>query len=227
MKKNYISVIYQDVATGKMHKIEADRAVLSVSSAVYRDILFKPDFSPSRQESINSAYGSEVVRIFLQFKKRFWEDLGLNGSITTDLPMTRVFPISAQNSPRGLLFCYIYGSRANFYKNMSNEARIQSMLSQIQEIFPSQNIQKLFEKGSSIMWNTEKYMNGANIKWEKGLHTKHSAALSEAEGRLHFAGEHTSIYCGWIEGAVRSAHRVAKEIQDSAIQDSATLSSKL
>ena len=32
------------------------------------------------------------------------------------------------------------------------------------------------------------------------------------EGRLHFAGEHTSTKHGWIEGAVESAVRVASEI---------------
>jgi len=92
------------------------------------------------------------------------------------------------------------------------------MLSQLQIIFNNINIYEYYEKGSSILWNTEKYMNGANIKWLPGLHSQHSPILGTAEGRIHFAGEHTSIYAGWIEGAVRSAQRVVNEIPNEKIK---------
>jgi monoamine oxidase len=32
------------------------------------------------------------------------------------------------------------------------------------------------------------------------------------EGRILFAGEHTSRWNGWMQGAIESAHRVVKEI---------------
>ncbi|WP_235001587.1 FAD-dependent oxidoreductase [Halobacillus sp. Marseille-P3879] len=31
---------------------------------------------------------------------------------------------------------------------------------------------------------------------------------------MHFAGEHTSNYHGWVEGAIESGVRVAKEINN-------------
>jgi monoamine oxidase len=33
-----------------------------------------------------------------------------------------------------------------------------------------------------------------------------------AEGRVHFCGEHTSAWSGWMQGAFESAHRVINEI---------------
>ena len=36
--------------------------------------------------------------------------------------------------------------------------------------------------------------------------------LARSEGRMHFAGEHTSAWCGWMEGALESAERAAREI---------------
>ncbi|HEY0533148.1 MAG TPA: FAD-dependent oxidoreductase [Actinoplanes sp.] len=36
--------------------------------------------------------------------------------------------------------------------------------------------------------------------------------IPRAEGRLHFAGEHTSLKHSWIEGALESAERVALEV---------------
>jgi hypothetical protein len=39
-------------------------------------------------------------------------------------------------------------------------------------------------------------------------------AIWEPENRIHYAGEHTSLRYGWIEGAVESGIRVAKEVCD-------------
>jgi len=37
-------------------------------------------------------------------------------------------------------------------------------------------------------------------------------AHATAEGRLHFAGEHTSCLPGWMQGAFESGHRAAEEV---------------
>jgi monoamine oxidase len=37
-------------------------------------------------------------------------------------------------------------------------------------------------------------------------------AMRRAEGRIHFAGEHTSLWIAWMNGALESAERVVDEI---------------
>jgi monoamine oxidase len=37
-------------------------------------------------------------------------------------------------------------------------------------------------------------------------------AIVEPEDRLHFAGEHTSSWMGWMEGALESGERAAREV---------------
>ena len=39
-----------------------------------------------------------------------------------------------------------------------------------------------------------------------------SSKSSPSEGRIHFAGEHTSAWTGWMQGALESARRVVREI---------------
>jgi monoamine oxidase len=39
--------------------------------------------------------------------------------------------------------------------------------------------------------------------------------LARAEGRIHFAGDHTSPTPGWMEGALHSPERVVEEIRRS------------
>jgi monoamine oxidase len=40
-------------------------------------------------------------------------------------------------------------------------------------------------------------------------------AARRSEGRVHFAGEHTSVFFGWQNGAFESAERVVREIAES------------
>jgi monoamine oxidase len=40
--------------------------------------------------------------------------------------------------------------------------------------------------------------------------------LARAEGRVHFAGDHTSAGPGWMQGAVESGLRAAQEISEAA-----------
>jgi monoamine oxidase len=40
--------------------------------------------------------------------------------------------------------------------------------------------------------------------------------LASAENGLHFAGEPTSIWTGWMEGALESGERTAREVPNAA-----------
>jgi monoamine oxidase len=45
--------------------------------------------------------------------------------------------------------------------------------------------------------------------------TAHWKTLSAPAGRLFFAGEHATIYQGFMEGAAESGQRAAKNIMES------------
>jgi monoamine oxidase len=63
-------------------------------------------------------------------------------------------------------------------------------------------------------WNKEEWSGGAySAHYPPGVLTKAGAALWEACGRVHWAGTETSLeWTGYMEGAVRSADRVVREI---------------
>jgi monoamine oxidase len=59
----------------------------------------------------------------------------------------------------------------------------------------------------------------AQDPWQRGAFALHTPGqigfldtLAQAEGRVHFAGEHTSLWTGWMQGALESARRVIREI---------------
>ena len=70
--------------------------------------------------------------------------------------------------------------------------------------------------GTSFVWDDQPYQRGAFALWGKGQYATLSPHVSSVEGRIHFAGEHTSPWPGWMQGALHSGLRVAKEIDEAA-----------
>jgi monoamine oxidase len=64
----------------------------------------------------------------------------------------------------------------------------------------------------SLAWLTDSLALGAYAAFAPGEVTAHWATLRQPVGRLYFAGEHTTVHQGYMEGAVESGQRVAEEI---------------
>jgi monoamine oxidase len=78
------------------------------------------------------------------------------------------------------------------------------------ELLPK--IEEHFEGGHSWIWAEDPWTRGAYTTWEKGDMTRMYHELRRPEGRIHFAGEHVSPWPGWIQGALHSRIRAAREI---------------
>ena len=76
--------------------------------------------------------------------------------------------------------------------------------------------------GITAAWNGKAYYNiglldphilGAWLYWRTGQYTTFAGYEGVAEGRAYFCGEHTEQeFQGFMEGAVRSGQRAAREI---------------
>lgn len=66
-------------------------------------------------------------------------------------------------------------------------------------------------------WSADPWVRGAYAVYLPGQYTKYYGFVGLAEGRVHFGGEHTATaYQGYLEGAVRSGERCAREIVAAA-----------
>ena len=61
-------------------------------------------------------------------------------------------------------------------------------------------------------WSDERWTRGAFALYRPGQLTMLMPVLASAESGFHFAGEHTSIWTGWMEGALESGERAAREV---------------
>ena len=84
----------------------------------------------------------------------------------------------------------------------------------VADAFPA--IRGEFEKGAVHRWSTDPWAGGAFAMYRPGQMTELLPALTASEDGMHFAGEHTSPWTGWMEGALDSGERVAREVLAAA-----------
>lgn len=190
--------------------LSADRAVCALPCPVIGKIFDDAKLSAPKTRAIREQHYSRTAKIFLQARTRFWLKDNWSGNVTTDLPIERLTPDpGADQGSRGALTAYPIGDYTAKLEAMTEEGRVAAAFDQARQIFP--DLAAAFEGGVSHCWGLD--------PWQKGsfaLHTPNQMGfidtLAAVEGRIHFAGEHTSPWTGWMQGAFESARRVVREI---------------
>ena len=72
-----------------------------------------------------------------------------------------------------------------------------------------------FEGGGSKCWDEDVWARGGYAWFRPGQMTSLLPHIAAAEGRVHFAGEHASAWPGWMQGALESGNRAAREVNDA------------
>lgn len=197
--------------SGERQSIAADYVICAIPFSVLRGVEFSPPVSREKQNAIARLGNTSVVRVFLQTRQRFWLEEGLNGAATTDLPLMTAYDKNFyQPGPRGMLEAYMAGERARQFAAMAPDERFNLAVNQVQLIHPA--IREHLEGGSSICWDQEQWSRGAYAWFRPGEMTSWLPHMGKPEGRIHFAGDHTSPSPGWMNGALQSGNRVASEI---------------
>ncbi|HLK68678.1 MAG TPA: FAD-dependent oxidoreductase [Bryobacteraceae bacterium] len=195
---------------GELETLQADRVICTLPCPVIGKIFQDARLSEAKQRAIRQQNYSRTVKVFLQSRTRFWIPQGLNGFVTTDLPIERLSPDpGSAASERGALTAYPIANYCSMLEKMDEEGRLAAAFEQARQIFPE--LSKSFEGGVSKCWGLDPWQGGSFA-----LHTPGQIGfitiLGQPEGRIHFAGEHTSAWTGWMQGALESARRVVREI---------------
>ncbi|MET9503637.1 NAD(P)/FAD-dependent oxidoreductase [Streptomyces sp. NPDC006622] len=195
----------------RMHTLDADRVVVTVPFSAIRHIdLTDAALSDAKQAAMRRVKYSSIVRVYLQMRRQFWPQD--NASFSTDLPVRWVRDATPRlPGPRKILECLITGWRARALAVLSPEERIRFALDEVEVMLPG--ARKHFETGTSVVWDQQRYIEGAYILPEVG-HSSLMPAMRRPEGRLHFAGDHTSFEPngGSMTLALESAARTVLEL---------------
>lgn len=174
--------------------------------------------SKEKQEAVaRLGYGNNS-KVMYGFTERWWRNpaVGLpvtsNGSIFTDLPLQCTWESSrGQAGESGILTNFLGGAAA--VKQLSQE-HFDKFRDELSHVF-SGIADKFDGKRALMNWPGYKFTRGSYSCPLVGQYTTllKAAPLPELDGRLIFAGEHTSgEFAGFMNGAVESGNRAAKEI---------------
>ena len=76
-------------------------------------------------------------------------------------------------------------------------------------------ISEHYEGGASVCWDEDVWARGAYAWFKPGQMESLLPHIARPEGRVHFAGDHTSPWPGWMNGALQSGARAAREVNQA------------
>jgi monoamine oxidase len=202
---------------GSQQTLEADRLICTVPCPLLRRIEVSPALPERKRRILDGLEYLPVTRIFMQSRRRFWLDQGEAGGAFTDLPIVQLSeqPVVklAERGPRGVLEAHVRGPQAQRASDMAPDARLAFALENVEKIHPG--FRSHYEGGTSVSWGADPWARGGYAWWKPGQLTEWVPELARAEGRIHFAGEHTSWLGRTLEGALESGNRAAREVNEA------------
>ena len=204
-----VTVFYQ-TAAGR-DQVTGDYAIITVPFPVLRHVEVLKPFTRAKQRAIRQLHYDASAKILFQCRRRFWEeDDGIFGGGTiTDLPIRNLYyPDHGRETGRGVILAsYTWSEDAQRWGSLSPDDRIEQALEDVRRSI--RRCCEEFEVGASWMWHDDEFAGGAFALFDPGQQTLLHEQIIAPEGRIHFAGEHASLYHAWIQGAIESGLREA------------------
>ena len=194
---------------GMLDHVDAEAVICTIPYSVLRHIAVTPDWSPSKRNVIDNLYYSPAVRTTYQVSRRYWEEEGLNGFGTSDKNFEVWHPTFGKPGTRGILQAYNYEKYANHLDQLSENERIEQTIRDMDEVHP--NLRRNLETVVIKSWATDPWQRGAYPFYRVGQ-IKWYADICKPEGGIWFAGDHASGLPGWIEGAITSGLKAARDV---------------
>ena len=213
---------------GKTQDIKADQVILCISFAVLRTLDYKgANFDKLKQTAITQLGAGHNSKLQLQFTSRYWNTNGpwglSNGNVYSDIGIQNTWDVSrAQSGAEGILVNYSGGNVAGAYRpstpysNAATNAQVttyaKQFLAKLEVVYPGITARWNGNATLSTPW-LDPLLNCSYSYWKPGQYVGFSGYEGQAQGSIHFAGEHCSQdFQGYMEGGAAEGARAAGEI---------------
>jgi monoamine oxidase len=214
-------------------EIVFDHVILALPFSVLRHVdLRTAGFDSLKTTAIDRlGYGTNS-KLSVQFDTRYWNGRGAwpgvgDGFIDTDLPFAQTWDSSrAERGDDGLLTDYTGGTRgASFdpdgpYTSSAGSTKTaryaEAFVSQLNVVWPG--VASHYHGLATLSYPAgDPNLLGSYSSYRVGQYTEFAGYEPVPQGRVHFAGEHTSYnYQGFMEGGAESGVRAASEVLRAA-----------
>jgi monoamine oxidase len=205
------------VVSGHGFAVRAKRVIVAIPPTLAGRIDYSPALPALRDQLTQRIPMGTVIKVQCVYDTPFWRENGLAGQATSDTGPVRVTfdnspPDSTAKHGPGVMMGFIEASDGRTALAMTHAQRRQGVIDSFVRYFgpkarkPSQYVEK--------SWASEPFTRGCYAGYfPPGVWLDYGPALREPVGRIHWAGTETStVWTGYMDGAVRSGERAAAEV---------------
>ncbi|OGM49776.1 flavin-containing amine oxidase [Aspergillus bombycis] len=228
-----VTEINQDPATGTCTvqtanntTFHAKKVILSVATPLYQNIKFTPPLPEEKQLLATKNKLGYYSKIIFVFEKPFWRTAGLTGAIQSETgPFTFTMDNSFPDDEQWSIACFTVGRRGREWSLLSQDERRRTAWEQLRSALENTDL----PSGEKIQvpepinvleyeWSKQDFFHGGP---EPGMppgviSQVGKGAVRRPFGGVHFVGTETALqWKGYMEGAVRSGDRGAKEVVEA------------
>jgi monoamine oxidase len=193
--------------------VDADYAIVAAPLRALGAIEFSPALSATMGAATDRVQYGVATKVLQQYGYRFWrEDEDESGDTLVDLDYNVTWQATDdQDGTPGILTYYTAGANGARFTELSDRRRIDTAITELDDLYDASSD----EAGdvATVAWQRQRYTRGTWVAWAPGQMTSFYDVIAEPQGTVFFAGEHTEAYSGYMESAVRSGWRVAREIR--------------
>ena len=174
-------------------------------------IVFEPPLPAARDGLHQRMPMGNIIKVIVAYREPFWRADGFSGQVATDDDTLGLALDDTQSGDQGVLLCFIEGRHALEMSAVGKDVRKQKVIDSLERFFGPKAADYIAYEDND--WMLEPYTHGYVGHMPPGVMTRFGHALREPCGRIHWAGTETATeWAGYIEGAMRSGIRAAKEV---------------
>jgi monoamine oxidase len=196
--------------------VRGQRAIVAVPPPLSGRISYAPSLGGQRDQLMQRMAHGALTKCAAVYPEPFWRADGLTGQAVSDNgPISTTFDNSPPDGSRGVMLGFIAGAEAVHHARHSAAERKAAVLDCFARLFGESARQPAIYLEQA--WSEEEWTRGGPVcSPSPGALSAYGEALRRPAGRIHWAGAETaSIWCGYMDGAVRSGDRAAEETLDA------------
>jgi monoamine oxidase len=173
-------------------------------------IEFRPGLSEKRKELVDQWSAGKGGKAQAVYQRPFWREKGLSGIGISDIsPIDLTFDNSPPGGAPGVLLAFF--PTIGEAKPQSPTVRRNAIISALAKMFGDEARHPI--DYVEMDWASERWTTGCVSPLAPGVLTSCGSAIVRPAGRIHFAGTETSpVWCGYMDGAVRSGQLAAQRL---------------
>ncbi|MFH8841689.1 flavin monoamine oxidase family protein [Streptomyces sp. NPDC017868] len=195
--------------------VRADKVIVSVPPPVSARIAYDPPLPASRTALEKNTYMGSVYKAIAVYERPFWRERNGHAEfLLLDRPGGAVFDTTPPDGP-GHLCILVAGAEARELDRLGAAGRSQALLRRlVPHLGPEVLTPASWHEKS---WHLDEHVGGGYAALAiPGTTDGYFPMPSQPVGALHWAGTETaSEHAGYIEGAIESGERAAREVIES------------